>query len=618
MRALRTSDERTVGRYRMIAELGSGGMGRVLLGSASDGRLVALKQVRAQFVEDDGFRARFRHEVTASCKVSGAYTAAVIDADPEAPVPWLASVFVPGPSLREVVETVGVLPVEATMRLAAGLASALIEIHRADLVHRDLTPSNVLLTDDGSRVIDFGIARATDSAGTTELTRPGWVVGAPGFMSPEQAEGRPVSPASDVFSLGTVLYLACTGSGPFAGTSTPNTLHNVVYAEPELSTLPPELRRIIEPCLAKAPHERPTPTQLVASIGQLAPVARPWPAGVHQLIAEQRAAVDELLDAAKEQGPGTQLHMETNTGPQAGDSRTGAGHTELTRVATSVARIVAAGGNRVAARTRVVTAVVRGGFESAATMTLTRARPALATLRAHLPLLARRLQRGLTALATNSSAVLTVLRDILLVLAGVAAGIFVSADANHGQAITLHDLTYPYQTAHFPIISDALTHASYAGGLAGAALGALAGGMVCVIGTAYPRLIGRLVLAMAVSGFMLGWLAEHGHMNIAVLSVGSSGLVGLRVGLALGLAPLLLLLRIKEHGAGIVLPVLMLTGLTAAVGCACGYFGLIGIVLGGSVKVELATVVGAAVGCGVALRIRHALHARTTPAKSRR
>lgn len=191
-----------VGPFEVVGVLGQGGMGRVLLAAGPDGRLVAVKQVLAHFADDEGFRARFRREVTASRKVSGAYTAAVIDADPDASTPWLASVFVAGPSLGAVVKAGGVLPEDVVRRLAAGLTSALAEIHRAGLVHRDLKPDNVLLAEDGVRVIDLGIARATEgeAEGDTGLTRTGFVVGSPAYMSPEQAEGHPLTPASDVFS----------------------------------------------------------------------------------------------------------------------------------------------------------------------------------------------------------------------------------------------------------------------------------------------------------------------------------------------------------------------------------------------------------------------------------
>ncbi|GAA1974443.1 serine/threonine-protein kinase [Catenulispora subtropica] len=295
MKPLGPSDPRQVGPYRVFGELGRGGMGRVLLAGGRDGRLVALKLVHAQHVEDPGFRERFRREVNASRRVSGAYTAAVVDADAEAELPWLATVFVPGPSLREAVDSGGPLPGPAAMRLAAGLATALGEIHGAELVHRDLKPSNVLLAADGPRVIDFGVARATDG-GTSELTHTGWLVGSPGYMSPEQAESKALTPASDVFSLGAVLYLACTGIDPFMGASTPATLYNVVHSEPDLAPLPEPLRDVVEACIAKAPGERPTPAEVLARIGTVPLAARPWPEPVYELIARQDAAVAAAME----------------------------------------------------------------------------------------------------------------------------------------------------------------------------------------------------------------------------------------------------------------------------------------------------------------------------------
>lgn len=294
--ALGESDPRDVGGYRMLAELGRGGMGRVLLGAGPDGRLVAVKLVRAQLVEDEDFRSRFKREVAASRKVSGAYTAAVIDADANAATPWLASVFVPGPSLSDVVAGAGPLPEDAATRLAAGLAAALVDVHGAALVHRDLKPSNVLLAADGPRVIDFGIARAADSEGGSEITHTGWLIGSPGFMSPEQAEGRPLTAASDVFSLGCVVFFACAGKGPFVGSSTPQTLYNVVHTEPDLTAVPDGLREIVERCLAKAPEDRPAPAELRDELaGRIAPAAQPWPAAVHALIDRQQAEVAALL-----------------------------------------------------------------------------------------------------------------------------------------------------------------------------------------------------------------------------------------------------------------------------------------------------------------------------------
>ncbi|MEU9036558.1 serine/threonine-protein kinase [Streptomyces sp. NPDC048352] len=295
MRQLRESDPRAAGPYRLLAELGRGGMGRVLLGAAPDGRLVAVKQVHARFADDEGFRARFRREVAASRRVSGAYTAAVMEADAEAETPWLASVFVPGPSLGAAVEAGGPLPEQTVRRLAAGLVRGLAEIHRAGLVHRDLKPDNVLLSEDGVRVIDFGIARAAEGADGAELTQTGLVVGSPAFMAPEQAEGRELGPAADVFALGSVLALAATGRSPFAGASTLQTLFNLVHAEPDLAGLPPGLRPVVEWCLAKEPAARPVPEQLLELLGPVPAVPGGWPPAVHRLIAAQRADIERLL-----------------------------------------------------------------------------------------------------------------------------------------------------------------------------------------------------------------------------------------------------------------------------------------------------------------------------------
>ena len=298
MRELSPGDPAVVGPYRTLAELGSGGMGRVLLASGPDGRLVALKLVHRQFAEEPGFRARFRAEVAASSAVSGAYTAAVVDADPDAATPWLASVFVPGPSLQDVLDVAGALPEEPVRRLAAGLAAALIRIHRAGLVHRDLKPSNVLLAGDGPRVIDFGIARAVGGDRQAGLTRTGWLIGSPAFMSPEQARSEAATPASDVFSLGSVLAAAYTGGSPFADQGTLQTLNNVVRAEPDLSALPAAICDLVRPCLAADPADRPTPAELLEAVGSIAPSTNPWPPAVERLITENATELDRFLAQA--------------------------------------------------------------------------------------------------------------------------------------------------------------------------------------------------------------------------------------------------------------------------------------------------------------------------------
>ncbi|QLE70371.1 serine/threonine protein kinase [Streptomyces rectiverticillatus] len=301
MRMLGVDGPTHVGPFRTVGVLGQGGMGQVLLGVAPDGRFVAVKRVHADLAEDPGFRSRFRREVDASRRVSGAYTAPVVDADPDAPTPWLASLFLPGPSLSEALEVGGVLPEEAVRLLAAGLAQALADIHRAQLVHRDLKPSNVLLTEDGVRVVDFGIARAADHQ--TKLTHTGALIGSPAYMSPEQVRGEQPGPAGDVFSLGLTLVMASTGRTPFAGNSPLALMHAVAHDVPDLDSVPPRLRRIVEPCLAKDPAARPTPAQLLELTGPLAPSARPWPEAVYQQIAERRAWAARLAATAGSAAP---------------------------------------------------------------------------------------------------------------------------------------------------------------------------------------------------------------------------------------------------------------------------------------------------------------------------
>src|SRR5580692_4499676 len=228
-RGLQPGDPPLIGPYRLVGRLGCGGMGQVFLGLSAGGRPVAVKVIRAELAMDPEFRARFRREVDVARRVSGLFTAPVIDADLDGPVPWLATAYVKGPSLADAVSSHGPLPAGSVLALAAGLAEALNAIHAAGVVHRDLKPANVLLAEDGPRVIDFGISRAVEASA---LTHTGLVVGSPGFMSPEQAEGREVGPPSDIFSLGAVLAFAATGQGPFGTGSTPALVYRVVHSLP--------------------------------------------------------------------------------------------------------------------------------------------------------------------------------------------------------------------------------------------------------------------------------------------------------------------------------------------------------------------------------------------------
>jgi serine/threonine protein kinase len=261
-----TGDPQRLGPYRLVRVLGSGGMGKVFLGRSAGGRPVAVKVIRADLAADPEFRARFQREVAAARKVNGLYTALVVDADVDGPVPWLATAYVAGPSLADAVARHGPLPVASVRVLAAGLAEGLGAIHAVGLVHRDLKPSNVLLAYDGPRVIDFGISRATEASA---LTQTGLVVGSPGFMSPEQAEGREVGKPSDVFSLGAVLTFAATGHGPFGSGSAAAMVYRVVHAPPSLDDVPDQIRVVAERCLAKDASLRPTTAALLAELGEV-------------------------------------------------------------------------------------------------------------------------------------------------------------------------------------------------------------------------------------------------------------------------------------------------------------------------------------------------------------
>jgi eukaryotic-like serine/threonine-protein kinase len=257
-------DPASVGPYRLLGRLGAGGMGQVYLAKSPGGRLVAIKLIRPELAEERGFRSRFSSEISAAKNVSGIYTAAVVDADSDTELPWMATVYVPGPSLTDAVEDNGPLPVKSVLALAAGLAEALQAIHRVGLVHRDLKPSNVLLAADGPRVIDFGISLALERS---MMTATGMVMGSPGFMSPEQARGRrEVGAPTDVFSLGAVLAFAATGNSPFGVGPTPALLYRVVNEPPELEPVPARLRPLVEQCLAKEPADRPTPAEILASL----------------------------------------------------------------------------------------------------------------------------------------------------------------------------------------------------------------------------------------------------------------------------------------------------------------------------------------------------------------
>ncbi|MFI6252483.1 serine/threonine-protein kinase [Streptomyces sp. NPDC051016] len=255
------------GHYRLESCLGSGGMGVVHLARSTSGLKLAVKVVHAEFAKDREFRGRFRQEVAAARKVSGAFTAPVVDADPEAARPWMATLFIPGPTLAEQVKRNGPMPPAQLRRLMAGLAEALRDIHRVGVVHRDLKPSNVLLAEDGPKVIDFGISRPKDSELRTET---GKLIGTPPFMAPEQfRRPREVGPAADIFALGSVLVHAATGRGPFDSDSPYVVAYQVVHDEPDITEVPEEIAPLVLRCLAKEPEDRPTPDELMRELRSL-------------------------------------------------------------------------------------------------------------------------------------------------------------------------------------------------------------------------------------------------------------------------------------------------------------------------------------------------------------
>ncbi|SOD84694.1 serine/threonine-protein kinase [Streptomyces sp. Ag109_G2-15] len=256
------------GHYPLESCLGSGGMGVVHLARSTSGMKLAVKVVHAEFARDPEFRGRFRQEVAAARRVSGAFTAPVVDADPEAERPWMATLFIPGPTLSDQVKRNGPMEAAQLRRLMAGLAEALRDIHRVGVVHRDLKPSNVLLAEDGPKVIDFGISRPKDSELRTET---GKLIGTPPFMAPEQfRRPREVGPAADIFALGSVMVHAATGRGPFDSDSPYVVAYQVVHDEPDLTGVPENLAPLVLRCLAKEPEDRPTPDELMRELRSVA------------------------------------------------------------------------------------------------------------------------------------------------------------------------------------------------------------------------------------------------------------------------------------------------------------------------------------------------------------
>ncbi|MGI5330648.1 WD40 repeat domain-containing serine/threonine protein kinase [Actinomadura nitritigenes] len=258
---LRSGDPDQIGAYRLLGRLGEGGMGRVFLALSPGGRRVAVKLLRPEYAADTRFLTRFGREIEAARAVGGFHTAAVVDADPSADPPWLVTAYMPGPSLQQAVTREGPFSEPDTLALAAALAEGLAAVHACGLVHRDLKPANVILTPDGPRIIDFGIARLPDAA---PVTATGAVLGTYAYMSPEQVQGEAAGPASDVFSLGGVLAFAATGRSPFGTGPVAAVVHRITSRPPDLDGVPAQLHSLIAACLAKNTAARPTPSRVLA------------------------------------------------------------------------------------------------------------------------------------------------------------------------------------------------------------------------------------------------------------------------------------------------------------------------------------------------------------------
>jgi hypothetical protein len=313
---LRRWDPAQVGGFVLVGCLGAGAMGRVYLGRSAAGRLVAVKTIKVEFADEPDFRTRFAQEVAAARRVSGAFTAAVVAADPEADVPWLATAYVPAPSLSALVRTCGPLPVPAVRWLAAGCAEALESIHGAGLVHRDLKPSNVLVSLDGPRVIDFGVARAAERI---QLTVTRGAVGTPAYMAPEQArDTRQATMASDVFALGGTMLFAATGHAPYQGETVMDVLVRLATEAPDLTGLPEGLAEVVLACLQRDPRRRPSPAAVVAG---LAPFISAAPDGSGASAAALPGAALALI-ADYRRDPRPSAEAGAGTGAETGEDAT--------------------------------------------------------------------------------------------------------------------------------------------------------------------------------------------------------------------------------------------------------------------------------------------------------
>lgn len=248
-----------IGPYTVERELGAGGMGTVFLARTRSGRPLAVKVAREELAADASFRARFRAEIDAARRVNGFHTAPVVDADPDGSPPWMATAYVPGPTLAALLAGQGPMGEAELRSLGAALAEAIQAIHACGIVHRDLKPANIIMAEDGPRVLDFGIARAVEN---TRLTATGYAFGTPGFLAPEQALGDDVTGAADVFALGAILVAAAGGRAFGEGTPM-GLMYRSVHEPADVSTVPAGLRDVVAACLLKEPAARPVPDALL-------------------------------------------------------------------------------------------------------------------------------------------------------------------------------------------------------------------------------------------------------------------------------------------------------------------------------------------------------------------
>ena len=360
-------DPALIGPYPVLGRLGSGAKGRVYLGRTPGGRFLAIRLVRPDPDGDARFRARFAAELTAARTVAGRHIAAVVDGDARADLPWMASEYVPGPSLADAVEERGPLSVPVVTTLAAGLAEALAAIHAAGLVYRDLKPSNVLLAEDGPRVIDFGIPPVADLYGTG-------APGAPGYQSPEQVEGGPVGPLSDVFSLGAVLTFAATGAGPFGSGTFQTIFFRVLEGRPDLTRVPASLRPLIERCLRTDPALRPTPAsvleQLAVRTASAGAVPRDWPGRGTRVtstgaIVLGAAPIGDRAQATSPGGPVTESGKGSPPRPPEPAGQPAAEGSERPRLLNGLLPERAPAGHRISLIVQVTLAGLAGGASTA-------------------------------------------------------------------------------------------------------------------------------------------------------------------------------------------------------------------------------------------------------------